>query len=155
MPTDTQPLNITINLKDVTTALPLILDGTTARVRVKNISQTERDGIPIVKWELVLTEPAPTVDGLQANPGFPLFINFDTSQEWLLQKMAKFIDGFLGTGDRGNKKGKPERPDLDARVAADLIGKEAVAKISVQKSKKTDYVGNDISSLTFPGDLNT
>jgi hypothetical protein len=153
MPQDTQPLNITINLKEVTTALPLIVDGTAAHVRVKNISQVDRDGAVIVKWELVLTEPAPTVDGAQANAGFPLFINFDTSQEWMLQKMAKFIDGFLGTGDRGNKKGKPERPDLDARVAADLIGKESLAKIVIQKSKKTDYVGNDISSLTYPADL--
>jgi hypothetical protein len=148
-----EPLNITINLKEVTTALPLIIDGTTARVRVKNISQQDRDGVVLVKWELALTEPAPTVEGNHANPGFPLFINFDTSQEWMLQKMAKFIDGFLGTGDRGNKKGKPERPDLDAHVAADLIGKESLAKIVIQKSKKTDYVGNDISTLTYPGDL--
>jgi len=150
---ETSPLNITINLKEVTTALPLIVDGTTARVRVKNISQQDRDGVVLVKWEIVLTEPAPTVEGNHANPGFPLFINFDTSQEWMLQKMAKFIDGFLGTGDRGNKRGKPERPDLDAHVAADLIGKESLAKIVIQKSKKTDYVGNDIGSLTFPGDL--
>jgi hypothetical protein len=150
---DTSPLNITINLKEVTTALPLIVDGTTVRVRVKNISQIERDGVPIIKWEIALTEPAPTVDGQQAHAGFPLFINFDTSQEWMLQKMAKFMDGFLGTGDRGNKKGKPERPDLDAQTAAELIGKESQAKISIQKSKKTDYVGNDIASLTYPGDL--
>ena len=150
---ETHPLNITIDLKNVTTALPLIVDGTTTRVRVKNISQQDRDGVILVKWEIVLTEPAPTVEGNQANPGFPLFINFDTSQDWMLQKMAKFIDGFLGTGDRGNKKGKPERPDLDAHTAANLIGKESLAKIVIQKSKKTDYVGNDISTLTFPGDL--
>jgi hypothetical protein len=31
-----------------------------------------------------------------------------------VQKMAKFIDGFLGTGDQVIRR-KPERPDLDAQ----------------------------------------
>jgi hypothetical protein len=34
-----------------------------------------------------------------------------------------------------------------------MIGTEAMAKITVIKSKKSDYVGNDIATLTYLGDL--
>jgi hypothetical protein len=150
---DNQPLNISVNLSDVTTTVPLIVDGTMARVRLKNISQTERDGNPILKWEFTLSEPAPTTDGLQLQPGFPLFVNFDISHEFLLQKMARFMDAFLGTGDAGNKKGKPPRPQLNAETVTRMLGAEAVAKIIVSKSKKSDYVGNDIATMTHLEDL--
>jgi hypothetical protein len=148
-----QPLNITVNLTDVTTTVPLIADGTMAKVRLKNISQTERDGSPIIKWELSLLEPAPTTDGMQVQAGFPLFINFDVSREFLVQKMARFVDGFLGTGDAHNRKGKPARPALNSETVHRMIGAEAFAKIIVARSAKSDYVGNDVSSLTYPGDL--
>jgi hypothetical protein len=148
-----QPLNININLADVTTTVPLIADGSMCRVRLKNVSQVERDGNPIIKWELSLVEPAPTVDGLQVQPGFPLFIHFDVSHEFLVQKMARFVDGFLGTGDANNRKGKPVRPSLNSETVHRMIGAEAIAKITVTKSKKSDYVGNDVSSLTYPSDL--
>jgi hypothetical protein len=150
---DNQPLNINVNLADVTTTVPLIVDGTMAKVRLKNISQTERDGNPVIKWELTLSEPAPTTDGLQVQPGFPLFISFDISHEFLVQKMARFVDAFLGTGDVGNKKGKPARPQLNADTVTRMLGSEAIAKISVQKSKKSDYVGNDIATMTHVDDL--
>ena len=145
---DTQPLNININLGDVTTAVPLIVDGTMVKVRLKNISQTERDGNPIIKWEFTLSEAAPTTDGLQLQPGFPLFSTFDISKEFLLQKMARFVDGFLGTGDANNKKGKPPRPPLNADTVTRMIGSEAMAKVTVVKSKTTDYIGNDIATMT-------
>lgn len=151
---DNQPLNISLDLTKVVTALPLIADGTMAKVRLKNITQNERDGNTILRWELVLVDPTNTVDGTQVQPGFPLFINFDLSLEFLVQKMTRFVDGFLGTGDIGNKKNKPERPQFNPELAADMIGREAIAKIVIVKSKKSDYVGNDIQTLTFPGDLN-
>jgi hypothetical protein len=150
---DNQPLNINVNLADVTTTVPLIVDGTMAKVRLKNISQTERDGNPVIKWEFTLAEPAPTTDGLQVQPGFPLFANFDVSREFLVQKMARFVDGLLGTGDANNKKGKPARPALNAETVSRMIGAEAVAKITLVKSTKSDYVGNDIATMTHVDDL--
>jgi hypothetical protein len=150
---DTQPLSISLNLTDISTTVPLIADGTMAKVRLKNISQTERDGNPVIKWEFTLVEPAPTTEGDQVRAGFPLFASFDTSQEFLMQKMARFVDGFLGTGDANNKKGKPTRPQFNAHVVSQMIGTEAMAKITVIKSKKSDYVGNDIATLTYLGDL--
>lgn len=147
-----QPLNINVPTDTATTAIPLIADGTLAHVRLKNISQTERDGNPIVKWELTLVEPAPTTDGYEVQAGFPLFINFDPSKDFLVQKMARFVDGFLGTGDANNKKGKPPRPALNAETVSRMIGSEGWAKVTVQKSK-SGYVGNDISSITYPADL--
>lgn len=150
---DNQPLNINIDLTGITTTLPLIADGHIAKVRLKNITQTEREGNPIIKWELTLVEPAPTVDGLTVQPGFPLFVNFDISRDFLLQKMSKFVDGFLGTGDINNKKGKPPRPQFNADTVNQMLGTEAYAKITVMKSKKSDYVGNDISSVIYPDDL--
>jgi hypothetical protein len=150
---DTQPLSISLNLTDISTAVALIADGTMARVRLKNISQTERDGNPVIKWEFALAEPALTTEGDQVRAGFPLFTTFDTSHEFLMQKMARFVDGLLGTGDANNKKGKPRRPTFNAEVVSQMIGGEAMAKITVTKSKKSDYVGNDISTLTYLGDL--
>jgi hypothetical protein len=150
---DNQPLNISVNLSDVTTTVPLIVDGTMVKVRLKNISQTEREGNPVIKWEFTLSEPAPTTDGLQVQPGFPLFVNFNISHEFLVQKMARFMDAFLGTGDANNKKGKPPRPQLNAETVTRMLGTEAIARISVQKSKKSDYEGNDIATMTHLEDL--
>ena len=89
----------------------------------------------MIKWEFTLVEPALTTEGDQVRAGFPLFASFDTSQEFLMQKMARFVDGFLGTGDANNKKGKPRRPQFNAHVVSQMIGTEAMAKIAVIKSK--------------------
>jgi hypothetical protein len=153
MPTDSQPLNISLDLSKIKTTIPLIMDGTMARVRLKDVSQGDRDGHTVIKWEFILVEPTTTTEGGNVGPGFPLFVNFDLSQEWLQQKMAKFVDGLLGTGDEDNRKGKPIRPQFDSELVARMIGTEGIAKIIVTRSKKTDYVGNDIASLTYPQDL--
>ena len=133
---DTQPLSISLNLTDISTTVPLIADGTMAKVRLKNISQTERDGNPVIKWEFTLVEPAPTTEGDQVRARIPALCHLrHVSQEFLMQKMARFVDGFLGTGDANNKKGKPTRPQFNAHVVSQMIGTEAMAKISVIKSK--------------------
>jgi hypothetical protein len=149
---DNQPLNIHLDLSKIKTALPLIQECMT-KVRLEDITENQRDGATIVKMEFHLTEGAPSEDGSRVNAGFPIFVNFDTSQVWLQQKLAKFIDGLLGTGDEGNKKGKPARPDFGPELLPDLIGREAIAKVVITRSKKSDYVGNDITSLTFLGDV--
>ena len=152
---DNQPLNIDIDLGGISTAAPLIADNTTVKVRLQNITQSERDGTPIIKWEFRLTEPAPTQDGGKVPAGYPVYVNFDTSLDFLMQKMSRFVDGFLGTGDRGNTKGKPERPRLNAETVSQMLGKEGYARISIQRSKKSDYVGNDVTTVINPADFAT
>ena len=149
------PLDIDIDLSNVSTTIPLIADNTTAKVRLQNITQADRDGNAIIKWELRLVDPAASQDGGRINQNHPLFVNFDLSQDWLQQKMARFIDGFLGTGDKGNPKGKPERPRFNAGTVAQMLGKEGYARIVVQRSKKSDYVGNDVTGIINPADFVT
>lgn len=153
------PLSISLNLNSIKTSVPVISDGHNCRCRLVNITQAEGDKGASLKFEYHLLDPAPTTDGGQVKPGFPLFENvtlYDkntpTGQipEWASQKIAKRIDGFLGTGDKENKKGKPERPDLNSETVAAMVGKEAFIKV---KAKTGEYEGNDIVSVTFPGDL--
>lgn len=140
------PLTIDLDLSGVSTTVPLVSE-TTARVRVQDITEVERDGHATIKWKLTLQEPCPTEDGGTVSVGFPLFVNFDPQYEWTKQKIAKFIDGFLGTGDHNNKQGKPARPRFNAETVSRLIGAEARAKIVVRKSPKSDYVGNEVTAI--------
>lgn len=149
---DNSPLNIHLDLSKVKTALPLIQECMT-KVRLQDVTESQRDGATVIKMEFHLSDGAQTEDGGQVNAGFPLFVNFDTSQVWLQQKLAKFIDGLLGTGDENNRKGRPTRPDFGPELLPDLIGREAIGKIIISRSKKSDYVGNDIASLTYLGDI--
>jgi hypothetical protein len=148
-----QPLTVNVPLDAIKTVVPLIADGTLAHVRLKNISQTEsRDGNTVLKWELTLLDPAPTDDGHEVQAGFPIFINFDVTKEFLMQKMARFVDGFLGTGDANNRKGKPPRPQFNAETVSRMLGAEGYAKVTVRKGS-SDYIGNDITAIIHPADL--
>jgi hypothetical protein len=149
---DNQPLNIDLDLTNISTAVPVVANNTTAKVRLRNITQQDRDGTPIIRWEFALSEPAAAEDGTLVQAGHLIFVSFDTSQDWLKQKMARFVDGMLGTGDKGNTKGRPERPRFNAETVSQMLGKEALARITVTKSKKTDFVGNDVSGLTHLND---
>lgn len=155
MPTATQqPLSISVDLSTVKTTPPLIADNTLATVRLSSITEVQRDsGVLVLKWEFHLADDVKTEDGGKLNAGFPLFVNFDLSRDFLLVKMARFVDGLLGTGDKGNRRGKAARPDFNQELVEQLIGRAAVAKIIITKSKSSDYVGNDIASLSFPDDL--
>jgi len=153
------PLSISLDLSKQKTSVPVIADGHNCRVRFVKCEQQTTDKGESIKFEYHLLDPAPTVDGGQVKVGFPLFENvtlYDKNTapgqipEWAMQKIAKRIDAFLGTGDPDNKKGKPERPAFSAETVAAMTGKEAWAKV---KAKTGDFEGNDISSMTFPGDL--
>jgi hypothetical protein len=144
---DIMPLDIDLDLSGVTTTTPLLQDAT-VRVKVKSIIATERDGNKGVRWDLALQEPAQTTDGGTVNPGFVLYVHFDPSQDWMKVKLSRFIDGFLGTGDVGNKKGKPDRPRFNRDCVTRLINAEGLAKVVIRENKKTDYVGNDVTSIT-------
>lgn len=160
--TNAGPLSINLDTTKIKTTIPVISDNHTCKVRLANITQATKAGAgDYLKFEYHLLDPAPTTDGGQVKPGFPLFENvtlYDKNSapgevpEWAIQKISKRIDGFLGTGDEGNKKGKPARPPFNAETVAAMIGKEAYAKV---KAKSGEYEGNDVVSITFPGDLNS
>ena len=152
MTTEQQPLTVNIPLDSTRTVIALIADGTLAHVRLKNISQSERDGNPILKWEMTLIDPVPTDDGHEARAGFPIFINFDVSKEFLMQKMARFVDGFLGTGDANNRKGKPPRPAFNADTVSRMLGAEGYAKVTIRKGAN-DFVANDVTAIIHPADM--
>lgn len=163
------PVSISLNTSSVKTSIPVIADGHQVRSRLAKIAQLEpKDGkganiggqvIGGLLFEYHTLEPAPTTDGGQVKPGFPIFerIMFydkDTPMgempERVAQRISKHIDAFLGTGDVDDKKGKPARPEFTGETVAAMIGKEAFLKL---KAKTGEYEGNDVSKLTFPGDL--
>jgi len=152
------PLSISLALSEVKTSIPIIANDTMVKARLKNISQQVVEGKGnSTKWEYTLVDPAPTVDGLTVAPGFPIFENIQLyakpdakNPHWFVEKISRRIDGLLGTGDKGNKKGKPDRPDFNAETVAMLIGKEVILKLKV---KTGEYEGNEIDKVFFPGDI--
>lgn len=152
------PLSISLNLSEVKTSIPIIADNTMVKARLKNISQQVVEGKGnSTKWEYVLVDPAPTTDGGQVKPGFPIYEHIQLYAKadakdplWFVKKISRRIDGLLGTGDVGNNKGKPARPEFNADILPHLIGKEVILTLKV---KTGEYEGNEISKSTFPGDL--
>lgn len=158
---DTQPLSISLNLSGTKTAIPMIADGTMVRLRLVSLSQIKGDKGNTLRFEYDLVEPAPDTEGGTINPGafgskifenVALYAKPDAKDPlWFNSVISKRIDALLGTGDPGNKKGKPVRPDLSAEVVPQLIGKELVAKMKVQQDD--NFTGNRIQTVTYPGDI--
>ena len=155
-----QPLDISLNLGDTKTAIPTIADGHVCRLKLVNLTQGANEKGKDLKWEYELQDPAPDSDGGTITPGamgskifehIQLYAKPDAKDpKWFEKKIATRIDALMGTGDKENKKGKPVRPDLSAQLVPQLIGKTLVAKMRV---KTGDYTGNEIASVTFPGDI--
>ena len=135
-----------MNLTDISTTVPLIADGTMAQVRLRNISQTERDGNPVIKWEFALVEPAlhyrgrsgprrvPALHHLRHQPRVP------DAEDGPLRRCASWAPGTPTT-----RKANRRRPQFNADIVSQMIGAEAMAKITVTEIEKSDYVGNDIA----------
>lgn len=170
------PLSL-FSTSKASTSLPLIADGTMCRFRIESVSVDQPEGnrtwaqIKIVTKTL---DPVPSSEGHPINAGWPVFNTFPlgtkdattTPPDWAPGAVSKFIDAVFGTGDKDNKKGKPERPEFfDQEAAAQgvaklsdaalsMIGKEIVAKVAVKKSKDDTFGdSNVLKNLTFPGDI--
>lgn len=166
----TEPLSTSFDLSQTKTVVPLMADGVLARLRLERLSVDQTEKGPSTKWEWKLVDPVASTEGVQIRPGDFGSTFFENVQmyskpdakdpAWFVAKIAKRVDGLLGTGDQGNPKGKPARPAINlspgnsvaaiTELAPQLIGKEIVAKMKV---KTGDYVGNEISTVTFPGDI--
>lgn len=158
---DNQPLDISLNLSGTKTAVPMFQDGTMVKLRLQSLSQIKGEKGNTLRFEYELVEPAPDTDGGVIQPGafgskffdnIALYAKPDAKDpKWFEKTIAQRIDALLGTGDPGNKKNKPVRPDLSPQLVPNLIGKELIAKMRVQNDD--NYVGNRIQNVTYPGDI--
>lgn len=154
------PLDITLNISQAKTAVPMVADGHMCRWRLQKLSSVKGEKGAQLKWEYHLIDPAPDSEGGQITPGafgsiffenIALYAKPDAKDpKWFEKRIASRVDALLGTGDIGNKKNKPVRPDLTAETVSNLIGKELVAKMKVRTG---DFIGNEFGSVYFPGDI--
>jgi hypothetical protein len=157
----TQPLDISLNLSEAKTAVPMVADNTMVRLRLVSLTQIKGDKGNSLRFEYDLIDPAPDTEGGTINPGafgskifenVALYAKPDAKDpRWFEKVVAQRIDALLGTGDKENKKGKPTRPDLSAQLVPQLIGKELVAKMRVQADEQ--FTGNRVATVTYPGDI--
>lgn len=157
----TQPLDISLNLSEAKTAVPMVADNTMVRLRLVSLTQLKGDKGNSLRFEYDLCDPAPDTEGGTINPGafgskifenVALYAKPDAKDpRWFEKIVAQRIDALLGTGDKDNKKGKPTRPDLSSQLVPQLIGKELVAKMRVQQDEA--FTGNRVATVTYPGDI--
>ena len=155
-----QQLDISLNLSDTKTAVPLIKDGELVVLRLANLTPIATEKGQSLKFEYDLVNPAPDTDGGIINPGamgskvfenIQLYAKPDAKDpKWYEKRIATRVDALLGTGDRDNKRNKPPRPNFTKELVPQLIGKSLVAKMRVRTG---EYTGNEIASVTFPGDI--
>lgn len=158
------PLDINLDLSKTKTTVPMIADGHLCELRLEKVAQKQasdnKGNMVVFEWKI--TQPCPNTEGGQIKPGemgatiFDNIALFDkntpagTVPEWASRRIAQRIDAVLGTGDEGNPKGKPSRPAFNAETVSQMIGKVMVAKMKV---KGGDFPGNELGTLTFPGDI--
>ena len=157
---DKQPLDISLKLGSTKTAIPAFADNSMVVLRLISLSQQKGEKGNTLRFEYDLVEPATDTEGNPIKPGdfgskvfenIALYAKPDAKDPlWYEKRISARVDSLLGTGDRGNSKGKPERPDLDAKLVPQLIGKILIAKMRLRKD---DFGGSEISSTTFPGDI--
>lgn len=154
------PLDITLNISQAKTAVPMVADGHMCRWRFEKASTVKSEKGPQLKFEYHLVDPAPDTEGGTIQPGafgatffenIALYAKPDAKDpKWYEKRIASRVDALLGTGDVGNKKNKPPRPDLTPETVSQMIGKELVAKMKVRTG---DYIGNEFGAVYFPGDI--
>lgn len=156
---ETAPVSIAMDLSSHKTTVPVIANDRWVKARLANLTQASNEKGNMLKFEYHLLEPAPTVDGGQVSPGFPIFENVvlynkDTPPgqipEMAKSRICKRIDAMLGTGDPGNKKGRPERPNFSGELVPTLIGKELYLQLV---AKTGDYECNDVKQVRNPADM--
>lgn len=169
------PLSTMLSTTSAKTSIPMIKDGAYATLRlVKLVQENLPDKGETFKFEFDLVSPVESSDpGVQILPGQLGAKQFHTIRMYgkdgreaavgrAMTEIGKYMDALLGTGDAGNTKGKPERPEifdqgmaaqgvaqLDQGVVAQLVGKELLAQMKVRTG---DFTGNEIGKVFFPAD---
>lgn len=156
------PLNISIPTDQAKTSIPMFVEKTYIKVRFGKVQQDTIEGKgDTIKFEFDLVDPAPNQDGGTILPGqlgskvFKTVYLYGKDGVEAAQKRAgtdvgKILDGFLGTADVDNKKGKPARPAFGPELVPSLIGQISFLQM---RNPTGDRTQQDISSFTFPGDV--
>lgn len=161
MPNENEgPLDISLDLSQTKTQVPLIADGVMVELRLANITKQTSPKGDSLKFEYDITQPVPNTEGGQILPGAMGAKQFENIQlyakpdakdpKWFEKKIATRMDALLGTGDAENTKGKPDRPQFNSDTAALMVGKTMLVKMKV---KTGEYVGNEFGAVYFPGDI--
>lgn len=153
------PLSTSFDTTQVKTGKPIIVDQHQCKVRFAKCTETNNEKGLMLTFEFHTLTPCPTTEGKQTSPPFPLFdraIFFgkdgaEAAKERAITKICRIQDAFLGTGDPGNSKGKPQRPAFDAQCVADMTGKEAYVKLKANVGG--EFEGNDIVKYTALSDM--
>lgn len=157
------------NLSEAKTSIPIIAEGHRCKVRLAGVKGTTNEKGSRLSFQFDLLEPAPTTDNSRVEPGFPLFTGAtfydkNTPADEIPARtktlLGKITDACLGTGDVGNKEGKPARPaiganaqsieELAAAFTEALLARELFVKVRV---KTGEFEGNEITTYTNPADL--
>lgn len=159
------PLTINIPTANAKTTVPFFRENTYVKFRLGKVpeqDEVENKGSKI-KFEWDLVEPTETQDGMQLKPGdfgakvFDTVFLYDKNTpvgqipERAISELSKREDALLGTGDPGNKKNRPSRPDFNAELLPQLMGQVVFLKF---KNGTGEYSGKqDIVSFTNPQDV--
>ena len=167
------PLSNLLSTKSAQTTVPQIGLNQLVPLRLLSLKHERTEKGDKFNWEFQTTAPVQQDGGGQINPGDFGSKQFVTMCMWgkdgleaavgrTMTSIGKFMDALLGTGDAGNKKGKPERPDLldpaaaaqnvvqlNPEVVGQLVGQTLLAEF---KQKTGGYEGTEIAKVHFPGD---
>ena len=157
-----QPLSISLDTVGARTSVPLIANGQYCEFRLTELNQITVEGKgDATKWKFELVKPTVTTDGRPLSPGEFGATQFVTIQlyakpdaknpTWFVEKIAKYQDALLGTGDANNSKGKPARPAFNADCVAQMLGKTLIAKVGVRTYEGND--SNEFTTVSFPADV--
>lgn len=157
------PLNINLSTDTTTTGIPGFDPNTYVKMRFADVKKDPVEGKgDKLTFIFELTEPAASNAGGTITPGqlgskvFHTIFMYgkDTAPgqvpTWAVEKICKVLDGFLGTGDPDNKKGKPVRPAFNDQLVPTLMGQVAFLKF---KNPTGDRTSQDVAELKFPGDM--
>lgn len=156
---ETAPLSISLELGDVKTGIPILLNNHIGLAFVENIEEIKHEKGGGVKFKFKLAEECPTNDGKSVSAGFPVSQNVwffdkntppDEIPERSKQTIARYLDAIFGTGDPGNTKGKPPRPALNLATVTEAIGKQVLLKFKAVP--EGEYAGTEITGAYFPSD---
>ena len=159
---DNQPLSISLETSAAKTTVPLIANGQYCEFRLTDLGMVSTDKGNVTKWKFELVKPTVTNEGRPLNPGdfgATLFMDIQLyakpdakNPSWFVEKIAKYQDALLGTGDLGNVKGKPARPAFDAACVSQMLGKTLIAKVKIRSSEGYSD-SNEFATVSFPADV--
>lgn len=158
------PLSINIPTSDAKTTIPRFDTTIYHKFRFAGAKQDSVEGKgDKITFEYHLVDPAaaegggePILPGAFGSKVFDTVFLYGKDTEkgkiptWATTQIAKVQDGFLGTGDKENKAGKPVRPDLGPECVAQMMGQVAFLKF---KNPTGDRTSQDVTEIKFPGDM--